>query len=92
VIDQPTTLELALVAHVLEMLVVIEGLPEERIELDTAVAMEEDIGATLQGLTEQDRQKVRRIALSLADEADATGRSGAGLRQALDWIGLLETS
>jgi hypothetical protein len=89
--NEATALERALVGELLTVLNWIETLPDDEIDPDTAVKIEEDITAVAQGLGEDDRAKFVSIAGILADEADAT-RPGAGdsFREALDAMGLLD--
>jgi hypothetical protein len=88
---EATSLERAMVAELLTILKWIEALPDDEIDPDTAVKIEEDIGAVVQGLGEEDRARFVSIATLLADEASVS-RPGAGdgFRDALDAMGLLD--
>lgn len=89
--DMSTPLERALVGELLTVLDWIESLPDDEIDPDTAVKIQEDIAAVVQGLGDDERARFVAVASSLADEADAS-RPGAGdaFRQALDAMGLLD--
>ena len=89
--DEGTAFERALVGELLMVLNWIEALPDEEIDPDTAVKIEEDIAAVVHGLGDDARARFVAIASSLADEADAS-RPGAGdgFREALDAMGLFD--
>ena len=57
-----------------------------------AVKLEEDVGATVHGLNTEDQELFVRIGMALADEADARGRNGDAIREALRDLGLLDTA
>ena len=65
-----TSLERALVRHALELLWILDDLPEEQIELETAAQLQDDIAALVDGLDHDDRTTFFSIAEHLAQEAD----------------------
>jgi hypothetical protein len=88
---KPTSLERATVGELLTLLLWIESLPDDEIELDTAVKIEEDIAAVVNGLDDTDRLTFVQIARSLADDADCSGCGGGDdLRRALVDLGLVD--
>jgi predicted HAD superfamily Cof-like phosphohydrolase len=77
-------MERAFVRLALEMLVSLEALPEEQIELRTAVQLEEDIADVVCSLSAEDRQIFVQAAETLAEEADQAGWGrGTLIREAL---------
>ena len=77
-------MERALVGLALGMLASLEALPEEQIELRTAVQLEEDIGYVVHALSSEDRQIFIKAAETLAEEADqASPGRGTRIREAL---------
>ena len=90
---EASSLERVMVGELLTVLMWIESQPDDEIDPDTAVKIEEDIAAVAQSLGDDDRAKFRLIAMSLADEANASrSRAGEGFREALDAMGLLDES
>jgi hypothetical protein len=90
---EATSLERAMVGELLTVLMWIEWLPDDEIVPDTAVKIEEDIAAVVDGLGVDDRAKFVSIATSLADEANAARPgAGEGFRDALEAMGLLDES
>ena len=65
-----TPLELALVRHALELFEILDDLPEEQIELGTAVRLQEDIAHLVNSLGPEDRAQFFTIGEQLAREAD----------------------
>jgi hypothetical protein len=87
---QPTALERALVANTLEMLLILEDLPEDEIALRTATNLMEGIASVVQELDDASRARFVAIALELAVEWDAKPWSSTGqrLRESLADFGL----
>jgi hypothetical protein len=87
----PTSLEQAMVRELITLSVWIESLPDDRIDLDESVKLQEDITAVVQELGEADRATFVSIVTSLAAEHDAR-ESGGGdaFREALEALGLLD--
>jgi hypothetical protein len=69
---QPTSLERILARHVIELLLILEDLPEDQIDADTAVQLLEDVGAMTDQLSPLDQGIFLSIARDLADEVEAT--------------------
>ncbi len=89
---QPTSLERSLAGALIDLLLAIDGLPDDQIDLSIAVKLEEDVGATVHGLSTEDQELFVRIGIALADVADARGRNGDAIREALRDLGLLDTA
>jgi hypothetical protein len=90
---EPTALERAMVGELLTVSDWIESLPDDQIDADVAVRIQEDIAFVIDGLTDADRRSLVRIATSLADERDASRPGdGNGIRQSLVAFGLVDES
>jgi len=88
-----TALERAMVGELLTVSAWIESLPDDQIDLDAAVKIQEDIAFVIDGLDDMDRATFVRIARTLADERDASRPGdGDGIRQSLVAFGLIGES
>ena len=65
-----STLERALAQLVVELVLILEDLPEDQIELDTAVKLQEDIAATVQELDSEGQTQFVTIVNDFAREWD----------------------
>jgi hypothetical protein len=85
-----TALERAMVSELLTVSAWIESLPDDQIDIDVAVKMQEDIAFVIDRLSDEDRQTFVHIATGLADERDAS-RPGDGdeVRRSLVAFGLI---
>jgi hypothetical protein len=81
-----TALERALVDHLLELSWVLDDMPEDQIELETAVKLLEDIAALVGRLESADRARFASIARQLA--VDAEPARAKKIRDAMDSMGL----
>jgi hypothetical protein len=88
---EPTPLERAMVGELFTVSAWIESLPDDQIDIDVAVKIQEDIAFVIDGLTDEDRQTFVQIATALADERDAARPGdGDGVRRSLVAFGLIE--
>jgi hypothetical protein len=88
---ETTALERAMVKELLVLSMWIESLPDDTIDIDEAVKIQEDIAFAIEQLDEADRSKFVAIATQVAAEADAS-RPGEGeaIREALAAFWLLD--
>jgi hypothetical protein len=86
-----TALERAMVGELLTISAWIESLPDDQIDIDVAVRIQEDIAFVIDKLSDEDRDAIVHIATGLADERDASrSGDGDGVRRSLVAFGLLE--
>ena len=80
-----------MVSELLTVSAWIESLPDDQIDIDVAVKIQEDIGFVIDSLSDEDRKTLVQIATSLADERDASRPGhGEGVRRSLAAFGLIE--
>ena len=90
-VQEPTSLERAMVGELLTVSAWLESLPDDQIDVDAAVKIQEDIAFVIDALSDEDRQTFVQIAIALADERDASRPGdGAEVRRSLDAFGLIE--
>jgi hypothetical protein len=75
-----STLERALAQLIVELVLILEDLPEDQIELDTSVKLQEDIAATIQELDPEGQTRFVTIVNDLAREWDDDEWAGSGER------------
>lgn len=88
---RPSSIDRALVGLALDMLNWLEDLPEEQIELETVVQLEENIAYVVGGLSPGDRELFIQAAKTVAKVRDqTTPGSGRRLLEALAALDLEE--
>lgn len=87
--DRPgTALELALVDYVLRLSSEVSDLPDEQIDLDTAVKLLEDVAALVGFLAPEDRARFLQIGEFLAGASEPA--RARRIRDEMEAIGLYE--